>query len=80
MNYYILESVVGTIATIDFVVDNNKITKRFDARYLPLGEKAALDAYCKNWMDNYTPPTDVAVAVSDEVEAVIGKKQEVNTD
>lgn len=77
MNYYTLKSVSDTIATIEFVVDNNKIVKKFDARYLPLEDKTALDAYCKNWMDNYTLPTEVAVAISDEVEAIIGKKQAI---
>lgn len=75
MNYYTLKSVSGTIATVEMVIGKEKVTKNFDARYLPLDSKEALDAYFKNWMDNRA--ADVAVAVSDEVEAIIGKKQEI---
>lgn len=77
MNYYTLKSVKGTIASIEFVIGGVKVTKNFDARYLPLDSKEALDAYCKNWMDNYTP-SETAIAISEEVEALLGKKQEVD--
>lgn len=75
MNYYTLKSVSGTIATVEMVIGKEKITKNFDARYLPLDSKDALDAYFKNWMDNRA--ADVAVTISDEVDAIIGKKQTI---
>lgn len=74
-NTYTIKEITPKTITFEFNIDGTKVTEKNDIRYVPVDSKEALDAYCAQWMNSWTPGESAPVAA--EVQSLINKPQTV---
>lgn len=80
MNTYKVLSINEATIVIEFTIAGEKVTETLDVRYVPTDSAAALDAFCTNYIENYQKGASIVqeqTAVSADVQALIGKPQEI---
>jgi hypothetical protein len=73
MNSFKIKSIDREAAIVEYTVDKSVFTEKYDARYLPVDDAEALEAYFQNQLAGYIKDATV-VALPAEVVALVNAK------